>query len=43
MAKTGFYEMSVMLESNEVGYNWEVIAHGPNAMLSTSDNVAIKT
>ena len=41
--KSAFYEMSVLLYSNEVGFKWELLAHGPNAMLSTADNVAIKT
>lgn len=43
MSKTGFYEMAVIVETNDVDYKWEVIAHGPNAMLSTSDNLAIKS
>lgn len=43
MNKAAFYEMSVYLYSSEVGFKWQILAHGPNAMLSTADNVTIKT
>lgn len=42
MSQSGFYEMAVVIETNDKDFKWEIISHGPNSMLSTSDNIAIK-
>ncbi len=43
MNKQGFYEMQEIISTNTERYNWEIIAHGPNAMLSTAESLEIKT
>lgn len=42
LAKNAFYEYSVEYSTNEEGYQWQLLAHGPNAMESTSDAIEIK-
>lgn len=37
-----FYEVQVVYETNEVDQEWQLLATGPNAALSTSDNTDIK-
>jgi hypothetical protein len=43
MNKPGFYEMQVIISTATEGFRWSIISHGPNAMLSTSDSIKIKT
>lgn len=43
MNKPGFYEMQVIISTATEGFRWSIISHGPNAMLSTSDSITIKT
>jgi len=38
-----FYELLVSFSSYEIDYEWQILAHGPNAILSTTDNIDIKT
>lgn len=38
----GFYEMQTIISTAEENFRWEIIAYGPNAMLSTADNISIK-
>lgn len=40
--KVGFYEMQTIIKTNKENYRWEIIAHGPNTLLSTADNINIK-
>lgn len=43
MGLEGFYELQAVISTNTLNYRWEIIAHGPNAMLSTADSLSIKT
>ena len=40
--KQQFYEHQMFFESNDVDFQWELIAFGANVMLSTADNNSIK-
>ena len=40
--KEDYYEIQVVYSSNDVDQQWEILAQGPSAMLSKSDNNAIK-
>jgi len=40
--KTDFYELQVGFSSNDVDQHWELLAWGPNVMMSTSTNANIK-
>lgn len=38
-----FFEFLLTYSSYEIDYEWQILAHGGNAILSTADNVDIKT
>ncbi len=40
---TSHFEYQIQYSSNEEDYEWHILAQGPNSLLSTSDNVDIKT
>lgn len=42
MKKVDYFEVQKYYGSNEVDYQWELLAHGGNATLSTADNNFIK-
>lgn len=41
--KVAAYEIQTVISTATENYRWAVLAHGPNAMLSTGDDVSIKT
>jgi len=43
MSKDAFFEYLVRYSSYEVDYQWQLLAQGPNVILSTADNIDIKT
>ena len=43
LGKLAVFEILVSYSTYEIDYEWQILTHGPNAILSTADNVDIKT